>query len=327
MSTTDDLINGSYQFFDILSFALMFSILFSFLYELNATTTILVLLFSLHFIFNVKMYKHASSLFKNVNVSIIGLFASFIILTTTILRTLGIMIFTYGYTNAAFKSSMNDKKLEFPKKYKLQENEYKFSYIVSTVLIFILLIMILSNFNIFSEPVIKFMIPFNVFSSLIALLVSFGLSNIIEYESQYKTSIYTFIINIGGWILYSLSSFMTGFDNKFSNLMIIFLSTITLLISSIHEFVNAYYFEKYHYKIKSEPNEKDNKKDDNFISFVELIVNIFTFLIAFIVITLMGLYAFGTESSKFIYILGTSLIITSFISYNSYFKHYIKDKI
>mgnify|MGYP003348023931 CR=1 FL=1 len=55
MSTTDDLINGSYQFFDILSFALMFSILFSFLYELNATTTILVLLFALHFIFN--LYK------------------------------------------------------------------------------------------------------------------------------------------------------------------------------------------------------------------------------------------------------------------------------
>lgn len=132
--------------YEVFIYALMYATIFAYLYEDISYNFILFIMVIVHVFFGLKMnnifdntMKMYSYLEQDIRdqkfvITIIPIIA----IGSLIIRTLSLSIYTFGYTNANIKSHNLGDKYDPPKKYKIPEESYKLSYIVSTICMFIL---------------------------------------------------------------------------------------------------------------------------------------------------------------------------------------------
>ena len=134
--------------YEVFIYALMYATIFAYLYEDISYNFILFIMVIVHVFFGLKMNNIFDNTMKmysyleqdirdqKVIITIIPIIA----IGSLIIRTLSLSIYTFGYTNANIKSHNLGDKYDPPKKYKIPEESYKLSYIVSTICMFILFI-------------------------------------------------------------------------------------------------------------------------------------------------------------------------------------------
>lgn len=134
--------------YEVFIYALMYATIFAYLYEDISYNFILFIMVIVHVFFGLKMnnifdntmkmYSYLEQDFRDQKFIIIII--PIIVIGSLIIRTLSLSIYTFGYTNANIKSHNLGDKYNPPKKYKIPEESYKLSYIVSTICMFILFI-------------------------------------------------------------------------------------------------------------------------------------------------------------------------------------------
>jgi hypothetical protein len=133
--------------YEVFIYALMYATIFAYLYEDISYNFILFIMVIVHVFFGLKMnniFDNSMKYFSKIpdvrDQNFIITIIPIIVIGSLIIRTLSLSIYTFGYTNANIKSHNLGDKYNPPKKYKIPEESYKLSYIVSTICMFILFI-------------------------------------------------------------------------------------------------------------------------------------------------------------------------------------------
>ena len=217
----------SQSIYNVFIYALMYTIIFIYLQEDIGYNMVLIILVIIHVLFGIKaneLVSNVTSNNKNINffISIIPV----IVIGSLIVRTISLAYYTFGYTNAAIKSYNLGDKYDPPKKYKVREENYKFSYFVSTICLFIIYFIYL----IYGNKLVFELEDFDetdVFS--IVCMIGLGILMLydVDFNSFYQQSIYTLITIISIMVLFLLATVIHPHINGY------FIPTIFTIISGL----------------------------------------------------------------------------------------------
>lgn len=207
---SDEQFQTSLSVYNVFIYALLYTVIFVYLQEDIGYNMVLFLLIIIHVLFGRKAYEVVSRVKPEPNnFSFLITIIPVIVIGSLIVRTISLSFYTFGYTNAVVKSYNLGDKYDPPKKYKVREDNYTFSYFVSTLCLFIIYVIYL-----FLGDSLK-MSPFSltdidrkdVFSILSVISLGFLMLYDIDFKSYYQQTIYTLITIIGLMILF-LVTFM-----------------------------------------------------------------------------------------------------------------------
>ena len=195
----------SQSIYNVFIYALMYTIIFIYLQEDIGYNMVLIILVIIHVLFGMKTNELVSNVTSNnENINFLISIIPVIVIGSLIVRTISLAYYTFGYTNAAIKSYNLGDKYDPPKKYKVREENYKFSYFVSTICLFIIYFIYLFYGD-------KLLIDWEGFdgkdvSSIISIVCMIGLGILmlydVDFNSFYQQSIYTLITIVGIMILF-----------------------------------------------------------------------------------------------------------------------------
>lgn len=201
----EDSTETSQTIYSVFIYALMYTIIFVYLQEDIGYNIVLLLLVIIHVLFGKKANEVVSNITsKNKDFNLLTSIIPVIVIGSLIVRTISLAYYTFGYTNAALKSYNLGDKYDPPKKYKVREENYKFSYFASTICLFVIyfiylfygdkLVINLENVDITDVYSIVCMIG-------LGILMLYD----VDFNSFYQQSIYTLITIIGIMVLFLLS--------------------------------------------------------------------------------------------------------------------------
>ena len=192
----------SQSIYNVFIYALMYTIIFIYLQEDIGYNMVLIILVIIHVLFGIKANELVSNVTSNnENINFFISIIPVIVIGSLIVRTISLAYYTFGYTNAAIKSYNLGDKYDPPKKYKVHEENYKFSYFVSTICLFIIYFIYL----IYGNKLVFELEDFDatdVYS--IVGMVGIGILMLydVDFNSLYQQSIYTVITIIGIMVLF-----------------------------------------------------------------------------------------------------------------------------
>lgn len=200
----------SQSVYNVFIYALLYTVIFVYLQEDIGYNMVLFLLIIIHVLFGRKAYEVVSRVNPETdNLSFLITIIPVIVIGSLIVRTISLSFYTFGYTNAAVKSYNLGDKYDPPKKYKVREENYKFSYFISTLCLFLIYViyLFLGDYMKISPFSLTDIEGKDVFSIL--LMIGLGLLTVydIDFKSYYQQSIYTLVTIIGIMILF-LFTFM-----------------------------------------------------------------------------------------------------------------------
>lgn len=304
-----------YIFFEFFGYFVIFIILFVFMFELNAYIFIFILILIMHIIFNLKLFKEVKNIFENPSNGVLGIFISFILFSTMLLRTMGLFLFSYTNGKITFISKKNDEEIRIPKKFQKNDQHFKFLFIASTIASFILFFLIkFYNTQILSTDINTNDSNLKLFISLVIGAISYGFSNLIPHNYAFETVVYTVMFFI---ILLTLIKVIISFVSSGINIggfyyqLIAFITTSCLAITSAFEFKNAYEYKDLHskYELQKEPVKLETEDNRKMHYYKEMVINILLLLFAVIMFFIVGMYASGTGGSKPVYLLIIAILI------------------
>ena len=311
----DTLKTNYYIFFEFFGYFVIFIILFAFMFELNAYIFIFILIIIMHIIFNLKLFKEVKNIFENPSNGALGIFISFILFSTMLLRTMGLFLFSYTNGKITYISKKNDEEIRIPKKFQKNDKHFKFLFIASTIASFIIFFLIkFYNGEVLSMDMDMNNSTLKIFISLIIGAISYGFSNIIPHNYAFETVVYTIMFFI---ILLTLIKVIMSFVSYDINIgpfyyqLIAIVTTCCLAITSAFEFKNAYEYKDLHnkYELEKEPVKLETEDDRKWHYYKEMVINILLLIFAIIMFFIVGMYASGTGGSKPIYLLIIAILI------------------
>lgn len=217
----------SLSVYNVFIYALLYTVIFVYLQEDIGYNMVLFLLIIIHVLFGRKAYEVVSQVKPETNnLSFFITIIPVIVIGSLIVRTISLSFYTFGYTNAAIKSYNLGDKYDPPKKYKVREENYKFSYFVSTICLFIIYFIYL----IYGNKLVLDMEYFDggdVFS--IVCMIGLGILMLydVDFNSFYQQSIYTLITIIGIMVLFLVAPSIHPHINGY------FIPTIFTIISGL----------------------------------------------------------------------------------------------
>lgn len=311
----DTLKTNYYIFFEFFGYFVIFIILFAFMFELNAYIFIFILIIIMHFIFNLKLFKEVKNVFENPSNGPLGIFISFILFSTMLLRTIGLFLVSYTNGKITYISKKNDEEIRIPKKFQKNDRHFKFLFMASTIASFIIFFLIkFYNSQVLSIDMNTNDSTLKIFISLIIGAISYGFSNLIPHNYVFETVVYTVLFFT---ILLTLIKVIMGFVLPDINIgafyyqLIAIITTSCLAITSAIEFKNAYEYKDLHnkYELEKEPVKLETEDDRKWHYYKEMIINILLLLFAIIMFFIVGMYASGTGGSKPVYLLIIAILI------------------
>ena len=217
----------SQSIYNVFIYALMYTIIFIYLQEDIGYNMVLIILVIIHVLFGMKTNELVSNVTSNnENINFLISIIPVIVIGSLIVRTISLAYYTFGYTNAAIKSYNLGDKYDPPKKYKVHEENYKFSYFVSTICLFIIYFIYL----IYGNKLVFELEDFDktdVFS--IVCMIGLGILMLydVDFNSFYQQSIYTLITIISIMVLFLLATVIHPHINGY------FIPTIFTIISGL----------------------------------------------------------------------------------------------
>ena len=200
----------SLSVYNVFIYALLYTVIFVYLQEDIGYNMVLFLLIIIHVLFGRKAYEVVSHVKPETNnFSFLITIIPVIVIGSLIVRTISLSFYTFGYTNAVVKSYNLGDKYDPPKKYKVREDNYTFSYFVSTLCLFIIYViyLLLGDYLKISPFSLIDIDGKDVFSILAMMSLGFLMLYDIDFKSYYQQTIYTLITIIGLMILF-LVTFM-----------------------------------------------------------------------------------------------------------------------
>ena len=198
----DDSTETSQTIYSVFIYALMYTIIFVYLQEDIGYNIVLLLLVIIHVLFGKKTNEIVTNVTsKNKDFNFLTSIIPVIVIGSLIVRTISLAYYTFGYANASIKSYNLGDKYDPPKKYKVREENYKFSYFVSTICLFIIyFIYLFYGDNLVIE--LEDFDTTDVYS--IVGMVGIGILMLydVDFNSLYQQSIYTVITIIGIMVLF-----------------------------------------------------------------------------------------------------------------------------
>lgn len=134
-----DILKKSLTIYEVFIYALTYTIIFVYLYEDISYNIILIVLLIIHVLFGTKMYNIVNDVKPDAtDFKLLLNFVPVIIIGSLIVRSISLLFYTYGYTNAKMKLYNLGETYDPPSKYKVPEATYKLSYVISTICLFII---------------------------------------------------------------------------------------------------------------------------------------------------------------------------------------------
>jgi hypothetical protein len=220
----------SQSIYSVFIYALMYSIIFIYLQEDIGYNMVLIILVIIHVLFGMKANELVSNVTSNnENINFLISIIPVIVIGSLIVRTISLAYYTFGYTNAVIKSYNLGDKYDPPKKYKVREENYKFSYFVSTICLFIIYFIYLI-YLIYGDKLVFNLEDFDetdVFS--IVCMIGLGILMLydVDFNSFYQQSIYTLITIISIMVLFLLAIVIHPHINGY------FIPTVFTIISGL----------------------------------------------------------------------------------------------
>lgn len=214
----EKLIQTSLTVYKVFIYALLYTIIFVYLQEDISYNIILFILIVVHVLFGVETYNFVNTVKPDENqFKFLLNFIPLIVAGSLIVRTISLSLYTFGYTSANIKSYNLGEKYDPPKKYKVPEENYKFSYYVSTLCLFIIYVMYLFageslKINSFNLTDIESNDIFSILSILtLGVIMLFDM----DFKSYYQQAIYTFLTIVGLMILFLLTLLLHPTINEY----------------------------------------------------------------------------------------------------------------
>lgn len=134
-----DILKKSLTIYEVFIYALTYTIIFVYLYEDISYNIILIVLLIIHVLFGTKMYNIVNDVKPDAtDFKLLLNFIPVIIIGSLIVRSISLLFYTYGYTNAKMKLYNLGETYDPPSKYKVPEATYKLSYVISTICLFLI---------------------------------------------------------------------------------------------------------------------------------------------------------------------------------------------
>lgn len=223
----EDSTETSQTIYSVFIYALMYTIIFVYLQEDIGYNMVLIILVIIHVLFGMKANELVSNVTSNnENFNFLISIIPVIVIGSLIVRTISLAYYTFGYTNAALKSYNLGDKYDPPKKYKVREENYKFSYFASTICLFVIYFIYLF----YGDNLVIKLEDFeatDVYS--IVCMIGLGILMLydVDFNSLYQQSIYTLITIIGIMVLFLVASAIHPDINGY------FIPTIFTIVSGL----------------------------------------------------------------------------------------------
>ena len=213
----DDILK-SLTIYEVFIYALSYIIIFVYLYEGISYNIVLIILLIIHVLFGTKMYNIVNDIKPDAkDFKLLLNFVPVIIIGSLIVRSISLLIYSYGYTNAKMKLYNLGETYDPPSKYKVPEATYKLSYVISTICLFLIFSVYMLDVNMLKVD-------------------SFGFSDIDK-----ENGIPMIAISVLGFLIYLHNNFSTYYQHAIYVIGTILLFMILLAVTLvIHPSINNY---------------------------------------------------------------------------------------